>query len=228
LSEEAAMLRAIRLPEPVFRAPPPLFRLFIADRPQPFQDRVSVMKYSVRRALRLVLFKLELDALEISDGAPAHKLQPNVGKRLLERLQQLVREVQAAPLTARDRNELLAVLRKAIAILNSDEDPATIRSGLEHVLGRSIAKAGRGGPTARLWTRVAEAVVLAEATVSLGLGIAAITSPATAQVSVICEVDLPALPAGDDRPDGELPQLEPPPREPSADGDSTKLGTELG
>lgn len=81
------------------------------------------------------------------------------------------------------------------------------KAELQTVLGRTVATAARAGPgTAALWRRVGEWIVLAEAAVTLGLGVHAISAPGVTRLEVTCNVQTPALPPAV----GEIPLGLPP------------------
>lgn len=132
--------------------------------------------------------------LLLSEGEPAQPLSPATREQLLVMVRDLVEEVQHADLSAGDQQQLLAVLQTAFRVLEGDGDPERTRSELERILGYAVARAGRRGSTARLWRRVAECIVIAEAALTLGLGVAAITRPEAARVDVLCNIETPALP----------------------------------
>lgn len=149
---------------------------------------------NIRRILRNARFSLDLDRAALADE-PAAEPAPGATDRLVAMVRGVIVEVRAAHLTDGDREQLLAALETALDILEHATDADMARADLQSVLGHAVAKAGRAGEAAPLWKRVAEVIFLAEATVSLGLGVAAIAQPDAARIEVECRFEVPALPA---------------------------------
>lgn len=139
---------------------------------------------------------------EVAD-AHAAGLPAESRAHLVMLLDELTDEVEAALIPDDQRDELRDVLRQAQAIVVAERSPDVAKAKLHTVLGRTVATAARAGPaTATLWRRVGEWIVLAEATVSLGLGVHAISRPDVTRLEVTCNVQTPALPPAVGEPPG--------------------------
>jgi hypothetical protein len=160
------------------------------------------MTQSFLAQIRLIiddaLFRLDLDP-PIFESRDAAGVDSTTCEYLEQKLLGLIEDVKQSELSPADKDELLTSLDAALAVLRDDLPPQQQREGLERVLGKAVAKAGRGGAAATLWKRVAEAIVVAEAAVSLGLGIAAISHHDPAEVEVTCNVIVPALPSATEK-----------------------------
>jgi hypothetical protein len=158
------------------------------------------MRRSLLFVLRHIIRTLEVEAAAVGasvDAPSSRPLTADANARLQEMIGEVLREVEATPLDGLDRTNLLAALDRALAILRGETAKGDAREALRELLGEAVASAGRGGRAAPLWRRIAEVVVVAEAAVSLGLGVAAITSArAATRVEVTCRIGTPALPPG--------------------------------
>ena len=170
--------------------------------PRPWYRSVFTMKpeYRMSRNLQQLLthlhFALGLDATGTSSTRPP-PLDTDVRERLTTMLDAVAGEVGGTPLDPHDRAQILDALARARRIVAGEIRQDDPHRGLQELLGEAVVKVGRGGVASPLWRRVAEVIVVAEATVSLGLGVAAVTSAqTTTEVTVTCRITPPALPAG--------------------------------
>jgi len=156
------------------------------------------MAREVREVLGHVSFVLGLGNSKPLE-APTVPVASETKNRLLAMIADLEAEVEQSDALEDavkvDVREALQRVRDALV-----GDPTRLRSSLEQVLGRAVVETGRAGNGSSVWRKVAEFVVVAEAAVSLGLGVAAITSSKPTEVHVVCNVQPPALPAGDPSP----------------------------
>lgn len=177
-----------------------------------FVAELESARASVRARLDCLLFYLDL-----TDGATLRPTvmaggTPLVGRRggapqpatvaaLIERLESLQSDVVRAALSLSERDELLATLDAALAILRSPSSPDHSVSQLQRLIGEAVVQATRSPSSRRLWQKVAEVVILTEAAFSLGsIAYGMIEAPEPVTVTVECVMTPPemlALPPGD-------------------------------
>lgn len=186
----------------------------------------------VRRILRNARFRLDLDRTDLPGDEAPLGLTAATRDSLLASVDDLIIEVRQSAISTVERDQLLSLLIRAQAILREESDPRSQKAELQQVLGQAVSRAGRPGPAAPLWRRIAELVIVAEAAVSLGLGVGAITKPDATRLEVVCNVEVPALPPAhgapprEEHPNSDLLDRSQPPELPRPpDGDDLAAST---
>lgn len=174
----------------------------------------------VRREIENAKFWLMLEtSAEVLPQTAAIGASQVARTELAAQIRQLADLVRfASDLTEEQRKQLLGALSWAESLIssssiNSDE----ARSDLQKLIGRSVAEASRGGAQSKWWKRIAGAVVLAEATFSLGLNVAAVVDqvgpPEVEVESVSFVYELPPQQGSPSASAGPIAELNPAPVE---------------
>jgi hypothetical protein len=169
------------------------------------RPRHSAAAHKLRMFLDDARFLVSMDGIPVLDATGARGFQPEVAGHLAHQVEALIQDVESALIPESDRAEVLSALNLALATLRRSDSPAAIRATLDQILGRAVTKTAEKGAAASWWKKIAETVILAEAAVSLGIGLGAFDAPDPVSIEVECNVVVPELNPGDP-PVLELPQ----------------------